>query len=230
MSWTGWLAIAFLLFLLVFAVRLYGRFYPRPGFNWNRWVARTAIFAAISACLYVIPVFSLPLPFLPGFLSLHFDEIPIFIAGFAYGPFTAVAVTLIKTIIKLPFTSTLCVGELADFIFTLAFVLPATLIYKRWRNLKGVACGFIVSLVSQLAVSLLLNIYVMLPFYMYVMGLSYETILAMCQAVNPAVTDLGWPYALMCVLPLNVIKDLIVIVVTFVVYRSLHLVLRFAKK
>ena len=34
-------------------------------------------------------------------MKVHFDEIPAFIAGYAYGPFTALIVILVKTIIKL---------------------------------------------------------------------------------------------------------------------------------
>ena len=156
---------------------------------------------------------------MPAFLSLHFDEVPAFIAGFA--------VLVIKTIIKLPFTETLCVGELSDLIFSTAFVVPAAIIYQKKRNLKGVALGFALSTILQLIVSTVLNIYAMLPFYMFVMGFSYEALLSMCQAANPAITSLGWPYGLFAILPLNLIKDAAVIVITFIVYRSIHSLLHF---
>ena len=56
-----------------------------------------------------------------------------------------------------------------------------------------------------------------------------ESLLAMCQAANPNITDLGWPYAFFAVLPLNLIKDAIVIAATFLVYRSLHVFLRYQR-
>ncbi len=192
-----------------------------------RMCARVAVFGSLSAILYVIPLFQIHFPFFPSFLAIHFDEIPTFIAGFAYGPWAAIGVIAIKTIIKLPFTSTLCVGELADLIFSLSYVLPAVLIYKKWRNLKGVALGFTVGTVCQLAVSLIMNIYAMLPFYMFVMGFPEEALLSLCQAANPKITSLGWPYGLYAVLPLNAMKDAIVMVVTFFVYRYIHVLLRF---
>jgi hypothetical protein len=49
----------------------------------------------------------------------------------------------------------------------------------------------------------------------------------MCQAANPAITSLGWPYGLFAILPLNLIKDAAVIVITFIVYRSIHSLLHF---
>ncbi len=192
-----------------------------------RLCARIAVFGALSAILYVVPVFQIHLPFFPSFMALHFDEIPAFIAGFAYGPLAAIGSLAIKTIIKLPFTSTMCVGELSDLLYSLAFVIPTVLVYKKWRNLKGVALGFSVGLVSQLVVSLIMNIYVMLPFYMFVMGFPEGALLSLCQAANPKITSLGWPYGLFAVLPLNAMKDAIVIVITFIVYRYVHVLLRF---
>ncbi len=192
-----------------------------------RLCARIAVFGALSAILYVVPVFQIHLPFFPSFMALHFDEIPAFIAGFAYGPLAAIGSLVIKTIIKLPFTSTMCVGELSDLLYSLAFVIPTVLVYKKWRNLKGVALGFSVGLVSQLVVSLIMNIYVMLPFYMFVMGFPEGALLSLCQAANPKITSLGWPYGLFAVLPLNAMKDAIVIVITFIVYRYVHVLLRF---
>ena len=208
MSWETWLTLILLILLIIFSVLLAGKYNVKPRYSSGKLVARIAIFAAISSILYIVP----------------------FICGFAYGPWAGIAATIVKTLLKLPFTSTLGVGELSDLIFTAAFLLPTTLIYRKMRNLKGVGIGFAVGMVCQLIVSVLMNIYVMLPFYMFVMGLPYEAILSMCQLVNPMVTDLSWPYALFCVLPLNLIKDAAVILVTFIVYRKIHIVLRFETK
>jgi hypothetical protein len=38
----------------------------------------------------------------------------------------------------------------------------------------------------------------------------------------PAITDMKWSYALLGVLPFNAIKDAMVIIVTFLIYRSIH--------
>ena len=81
-----------------------------------RFIVRAGIFAAFAAILYIFVKF--PVPFLPPFLEFHFDEVPVFIASFAYGPLMGVVVLIIKTLIKLPFTETLCVGELSDLIYS----------------------------------------------------------------------------------------------------------------
>ena len=186
------------------------------------FITKTAIFAAISIILYTVPYLKFGLPIFPAFLEIHLDEIPAFIAGFAYGPFCGFAIILIKTIVKLPLTSTLGVGELADFIYSIAFVVPAAIIYKHHKNIKGALLGLGISTVIQLVVSSFITSFPILNFYMYVMGLSEKTILAMCQAVNPNVTSLGFTFLLYVALPFNAIKDGIVILVTFILYKRLH--------
>ena len=190
--------------------------------NFTKFIVRVAIFGAISSVLYVFPLFKFPVPIFPSFLEFHFDEIPAFIAGFAYGPLSAVGVIVVKTIIKLPFTSTLTVGEISDLIYSTAFIVPAALIYKHRRKFSGALVGLLVGTVFQIIVAVLANIYIMIPFYGAVFGLSEEAILFVCKLANPNITNVGWSYGLMAVLPFNAIKDAIVIVVTILVYKSLH--------
>ena len=224
--------VAVILFA-VFAVilsRIYFDFYPSKEYNHTRFVTRVGIFAGFSAILYVVELFTIKLPFFPNFLSLHFDEVPAFIAGFAYGPIAGLFVVLIKTVIKLPFTQTLGVGELTDLILSGVYVFTASLIYKRKRNLKGVAIGFGLATLIQVVAAMLLNVYVMIPLYACTMGYGVDALLGMMQKAIPSISDTRWSYAFLAVLPFNLIKDGIVIAITFVVYRYLHVFLRFEGK
>jgi len=186
----------------------------------TKQIVRVAVFGALSGIFYIFIKF--PVPFFPSFLEFHFDEVPAFIASFAYGPISGILVLLIKTLIKLPFTKTLGVGELSDLIYSAAFILPAALIYKRHRNFKGVFTGLLIGTVFQLAISLISNVYVMIPFYMKVMELPEAAIIGMCKAANPNITNVGWSYGLLAVLPFNALKDAAVIVLTLVTYKSVH--------
>jgi riboflavin transporter FmnP len=227
----NWVLLGLVIVFVVAFVKVFADFYhqDKVPFDWVKFIARVAIFGAISTILYIVPIFQIQLFFLPSFVQLHFDEIPAFIAGFAYGPWTAFAILIIKALIKLPMSTTMGVGELADVIYSSAFILPAVWIYQRKRNLKGVAIGFGVSTALQLVVTSVVNVFAMLPFYEFMYGMSYETLLGACQAVNPAIKDLYWGYTLYVNLPLNLIKNAIVIAVTFVVYRSIHKLLHFDK-
>lgn len=209
------------IFLLIIVLRE-GRPFRFKKVNLVRFMSRVAIFGAISAILYIVPFLKFPLPFFPQFLEFHFDEIPVFIAGFAYGPFSAFCALIVKTIIKLPFTSTLTVGEWADLIYSTAFIVPAAIIYQRKRNIKGVIIGFAVGFIVQIVTSLVFNVYLMIPFYMFVMGFPEAAILAMAQAANSSVTDIGWSLGFLAIVPFNVLKNVMVIILTFLVYKSIH--------
>lgn len=219
-------SIIFGVIIVLWFIALIKIYYDNKGrnnyTNITKFIVRVAIFGAISGLLYAVPLLKFPLPIFPSFLELHFDEVPILIAGFAYGPLSALGVLVIKTIIKLPFSSTLFVGELSDILFSAAFVLPASLIYKKHRNFKGAIIGLLIGMILQIVVAVVGNIYVMIPFYMFMYGMSQEQLLAICQLANPAITDVGWTYGIFAVLPFNLIKDAIVVVITFLVYKSTH--------
>ena len=212
--------IAIVVFIFAFLLVFYGdKKSKKYTFNVKQ-IVRVAIFGALSGIFYIFIKF--PVPFLPSFLEFHFDEIPAFIASFAYGPITGIFVLLVKTLIKLPFTTTLGVGELSDLVYSFVFIVPASLIYKRHRNFKNVILGLSIGTILQLGVSLLGNIYVMIPFYMKVMGLSEETILGICNIANTNIKNLGFSYGLIAVLPFNAIKDGLVIFVTLISYKAMH--------
>ena len=229
MKWESVVLCILLFVYFVFVVRVYQKANDNRKYNHARFIARIGIFAAMSTILYVVPIFKFPIPIFPSFLEFHFDEIPAFIAGFAYGPLAGFFVILIKTIIKLPMTNTLLVGELTDLILSSIYVVTASIVYKKMRNLKGVAIGFGIATVLQVFVAMVLNVYAMIPFYSRVMGYPIEALLGMMQKAVPSITDTGWSYAFFAVLPFNLMKDGIVIVVTFLVYRSIHKMMRFDK-
>lgn len=221
--------IAWIIFGFLF-LRVLLSTYPGKDYNHVRFMTRVAIFGAIASILYIGEIFTIKVPFFPSFLSFHFDEIPAFICGFAYGPLAGVAVIGIKTILRLPFcTVDQLLGVAFDFVLSSIYVFIVTLVYKKKRNLKGVAIGFAIGTLFQVVVAMVANVYVMVPFYMSVYGLSSEALLGIMRVAMPAISDIQWSYAFIAVLPFNLIKDAIVILVTFLVYRSLHLQLRFAK-
>ena len=196
-----------------------------PNRKWiisSKFITRSAVFAAISIILYLVPVFNLALPIFPSFLKIHIDEIPAFIAGFAYGPLSAVFVIVVKTIAKLPMSSTMGVGELADLIYSLAFVLPAAIYYKKHKTIKGALVSLLIAFAVQLVVSSFVTSFLILKFYIFVMGWPESVILNMCKAVNPNITNLGWPFFFMVALPFNALKDAVVIIATLFLYKRLH--------
>lgn len=194
--------------------------------NLNKFMSRVAIFGAVAAILYIVPFLQFSVPFLPGFLEFHFDELPIFIAGFAFGPLEAFCIIVLKTILKLPFTSTVCTGELADFIYSCAFILPSAILYKNKRTLKTAIMGVLIGFVLQIIVSTLCNVYFMIDLYSFLYGMSPSDILAWVQVANPRITNIHWSLAIWGIIPFNLIKDLIVIIITFLVYKKVEVLFK----
>ena len=62
----------------------------------------------------------------------------------------------------------------------------------------------------------------MVPFYMALFNMNENDILAILQKANPAIKDFKWGYGLFAVLPFNLIKDTAVVMVTMLIYKSLH--------
>ena len=183
-----------------------------------RFMARVAIFSAIAAILYCVPFLKFKLPFFLSFLEIHFDEIPAFIASFAYGPLSGAMVLVIKTLIKLPFTNTATVGEWLDLLYGLALILPASIIYQKHRTFKGAVVGICVSIISQLLVSFICAGTFVINFYATLFHIKAEDILAMGQALNPNVKDVYFSMAFYCFLPFNAFKDAIIAILTILLY------------
>lgn len=185
-------------------------------------VARIGVFGALAAILYCIPIFQFKLPSIfPNFLEFHFDEIPIFIASFAYGPLTGLFVIIVRTVIKLPMSSTLFVGEISDFLYSCAFVLPAAFYYQKHRTFKGAIIGFVFGFILQILLSALGNSLFMIDFYLYLFNISKESLLSMVQSINPNITDIHFTLILYAIIPFNALKDLAVIVVTLLIYKRI---------
>ena len=213
-------------FIVIILAKFIAKFFTKGNVMTTRFIARTAVFAAISIILYTVPFLKFSLPIFPSFLEIHLDEIPAFIAGFAYGPLSGVLVILVKTIVKLPLTGTAGVGELADFIYSAAFVLPAAFIYKKHHTLKGALVSLGVATVVQIIVSSFGTTFVMLDVYSILYRLPKPVILNMCKKVNPAVTDLNFKFLLMVALPFNALKDAIVVIVTMLLYKRLRILFK----
>ena len=213
------IGIAFVVIAVMFAI---AKLFGKKNLITTKFIARTGLFAAMSIILYLVPGLKFSVPFFPAFLEFHFDEVPALIAGLAYGPLSGFFVILIKTIVKLPMTNTMAVGEIADFIYSIAFVIPAALIYKRHRNIKGALVGLLVATGIQVLVSAFITSFLILAFYIFMMGWPKVVILNMCKAANPRVTSLGWTFFFYVGLPFNALKDVVVVIITFLLYKRLH--------
>lgn len=190
-------------------------------------MAVMAILTAISYILYMFVKFPLPFAF-PGWLDMQISDLPALLGGFALGPVAGCIIIVVKCCLKMPFTSTMCVGELADIIVGIAFVLPASLLYRKFKNRKSAGLGLVVGSVSAIVFSILANWLVLIPFYSSMFGngdaeAGLAKIVGMVSALYPKVTtDNFYSYYLpLAVLPFNALRCIVCGVITFFTYKPL---------
>lgn len=184
-----------------------------------------SILAALSVILYYFVKFPLGviLPFIPGFLDIHFSALPIYIGGYLFGPISGSIIAIIRFIVKLPGSSTLGTGELADLVIGLATVLVSSIMYHKSRTKKTAIVSAFAIVGVWVIVAILANWLFILPFYMNLYG--FEAVFGMLTVI-PGVTESNYMllYILYAVIPFNVILASLVSGITFVVYKRLSIV------
>ncbi len=187
--------------------------------NRTRKIALIGVFSAISGVLMLLEV---PLPFAPPFYKLDFSELPVLICAFAYGPAAGAVAEFLKILLKLLLkgTTTAFVGDLANFIVGMSLILPASILYHirktRKTALLGMGCGTLVMTVF----GSLFNAVYLIPTFARMFGMPLEAIIGMGSAINPRITDLTG-FILFCVVPFNLLKGLLVSLLTFLLYKRL---------
>lgn len=170
----------------------------------------------------VIMLFRFPLPFMPPFMDFDFAGLVEIIGGFVMGPVAAVAIILVKVLIKAltQGTSSAWTGEFQNFLLSCAYVLPAVLIYDRHKSKKTAIGGMIAGTVVCAVVAVFTNLYLIIPFYASFAGWTLDDILAMCRAVNPLLSS-KWSLAFLGIVPFNLIKNGVLSLLTFIVYKKI---------
>ena len=181
---------------------------PKAFFSAKK-VAATALFVALA---YAVSFLEIPTPILgASFLKLDFGNVFIVLVSFLFGPIEGVVVCLLKEALRCLTSSSLCAGELANFILTSVFILLPSVCYRYKRNLKTVLITLPCACVIATSVSLLTNRFIVFPTYSYLFG---GTIFGM--TVQEAFAAF-WP----AVLIFNLIKTVSVSVLTLLLYKRL---------
>ncbi len=186
-------------------------------------VVLMGMFGALAG---VLMIFELPLPFIaPSFYGLDISEVPVLVGTFAMGPVAGAVMEVVKILVKLILkpTSTGFVGEFANLTFSCAMVIPAGIIYKYRKTKKGAMTGLCVGTLLMAVLGIVGNALVMIPFYSNFMPL--DSIIAAGAAINPAISNV-WTFALICVGPFNMVKGIVVSVITALVYKRVSVIIR----
>ncbi|MBQ8868335.1 MAG: ECF transporter S component [Oscillospiraceae bacterium] len=180
--------------------------------------------ALLGAVGFVLMAIEISLPIMPSFIKLDFSELPALIAAFAYGPTYAIAVCFVKNFLHLFITNTAAVGELANFLMGVFFVVPAGLIYKKIKSRKGALLGSLMGSVVMGIACVFINLFITYPIY-YQILIPEQVILSMYQAILPSVDSI-FKSLLIFNLPFTVAKGILVSIICFVIYKKISPILK----
>lgn len=196
------------------------------GSKHTSFIARIAILSALAT---VIMFFEFPLPLFPVFLKIDFSEIPALLAAFALGPWSAVMIELIKNLIHLPMSSTMGIGEVANFLVGSIFVIPVGLIYKRMKNKGGAVIALGTGILSMAVFASLLNYFALIPLYAAVLNFPVDAVVGMGTQANEKIVGIKSLIAF-GILPFNLIKGVVVSLIVTLMYKKLSPLLHTVRK
>ena len=179
-----------------------------------------AMFSALAA---VLMLWEFPIPFIaPNFYEIDLSEIPILVGSFIMGPVSGVIMEAIKIILKLLIkgTSTAYVGDFANFCVGVCLVVPASIIYQKHKTKKNAFIGMLVGTLFMTVAVVVLNYFVMIPFYVKAFVMPLEAIIGAGAKIQPLVTN-KLSFTIVCVAPFNIVKGIIVSLVTALIYKHI---------
>jgi len=194
----------------------------------ERMSTRTLVkISVLSVIAFLIMLLEIPLWFTPVFLKVDLSDIAALIGAFALGPMAGVAIEFLKNIlhIALKGTSTMGVGELANFIVGSVFVYTAGIVYYKKKSFKSALIGMILGTILMAIIASIANYILLIPFYAKLYGFPVEAYVEMGSAVNKFVVDYK-SFILCAILPFNLVKGILISVVTLPLYKKISWLLR----
>lgn len=179
-----------------------------------------AIFAALATVLMLL---EFPLPFIaPPFYEIDLSEISVLIGSFIMGPVAGVIIEAMKILLKLLIkgTTTAYVGDFANFVIGCCLVVPASIIYQKFKSKKNAFIGMAVGIVLMTVAGTVINYAILIPFYVKAYELPLDAIIEMGAKINAAISN-KWTFVLICVAPFNLIKGAIDGLITALVYKRI---------
>lgn len=174
--------------------------------------------ALLGSAAYILMSFDFSVPFIVPFIKMDFSDIPALIGGFSLGPIAAILISGIKNLLHFSRTSTAGVGEVANFLISVAFTFPAAFIYHRSKKRKSALIGMFIGIITMVIVAAVANYYFLIPAYSKFIPI--DTIVNMCNAMNPRVVDI-FGYIFYMIIPFNLVKGILVTLITIPIYKRI---------
>lgn len=186
----------------------------------KRLAYQLALAGILAAIAVILMIFETNVPFTPFFLKLDVSDIPALLGAFILGPGWGVAIEAIKNILNLPMSTSMYVGNLANFLAGSFLVGTAGFVYKKFPTLKGSLLGFTAGTLAMTLFTTFFNYFFLLDFYAALMNVSMDEIVAVTSEVNGMVSDVR-TLLVFVFIPFNLFKGVLVSLITGLLYWRL---------
>lgn len=180
-------------------------------------LVKISLLSAISFLLYF---FEIGLPIFPSFLKLDMSDLPSLVGAISMGPTAGIAIALVKNLLHLLKTNTAGIGELANFIVCISFILPISFAYGTSKTGIRFFCGAWIGILLMTAAACLLNYYILIPAYAAAFGADIQSFVQIAGKINSAVIDYK-TLIFFAIAPFNLLKGCFVAVIGYFVCLKL---------
>ena len=188
----------------------------------TQMMVRVALLSAVAFVLFRF--FEIPIV---GFYKLDLSGIPVLLSGFSMGPLAGMLTLLVKDLLGLIGSSSGGIGEIADFAMLACLILPPVIAYQKKRNRNTVLFGLLAGTLLMIIAGMLLNYYWLIPLYT---GGSAEAIQGIVEMFDNALPFLNIDTVPIMILyvtgPFNLLKGLVISILTYVIYPYLSPLLK----
>jgi len=190
-------------------------------------IRRLTTAALMGAIAFVLMFFSFSIPFLSPFAEFDASSVAELIGGFILGPLGAIEIITVKIFLKIAFkgTTSMFTGEIQNFLLSTSFVLPAVWYYRKHRTKKGAVVGLILGSTISIVMSVITNIYLIFPAYMYLYGMNWESIVEIFSKINPMINNIPTIVAF-SIVPFNIISRAVTSVLTMLLYKKISVIIK----
>jgi riboflavin transporter FmnP len=167
------------------------------------------LIGVLSALSWVLMALEFPLfIYFPSYLKVDFSDLPAIFSGIIAGPMAAVVTEFIKNLLHF-FTMSKegGIGEIANFAAGVGMTVPVAIIVR--KNDKRIWLGLICGIIGMTVIANLVNYFITLPLYMK--GADNKVLLDTILAIT---------------IPFNIVKGIMVSVVTYFLHMLLKGVIK----
>ncbi len=190
----------------------------------SKTIATMAVLSALSFILYVFLKFPLPI-FFPSFLDIQFSDLPIILGSYLFGAGGGIFLAIIRMLLKMPLTSTAMVGETADLMITIAFIIPSSIIFHKSKSDKKLIISLVFGSISAVIVAVAANQLLLIPFYVeFIFGGELSVLSNMLTPLYPNITTENFYvyYQLFAVIPFNILRLSICSILVGITHKKLE--------